>query len=560
MIFLLIFAIVSTLIGFFFLWRRYPVKSILRSKSHLESVFDSVPIPIAVVTKDYKLIRVNKTYVSDLGKNFSDVLDSPCYNFFKQEQKPCEFCILKEVFEKKKSMVKKSVLLKTDNKEKYYDIQFFPIFNFDSTQVESVVEYLVDVTDEVIAREQLKQAKHKIETAYETLNEEMYLAREIQLSILPTSFPQLEGAVIAANYNPVDSVGGDLYDFIDLGEYRYGVFIGDVSGHGLPAAFIGAMAKMSFFTHSKTNLSPKEVMKKVNDDLCKNISTGHYLTGFYGILNLNDNSFTYTRASHPYPLLIHADGTTEDLDTNGLFIGMVKDTEYEEKKVMLSQGDKIFLFTDGLYEHYDKNVDMLGQNRFNEILKESSDLPTQDIPRNVFDKVHSYYGKTNLSDDRSLVVISVTEKSREERFRLLCNFNPDEEIVVATFYTFKDSEQYLSMILREMDKLGYPDKSIRRMKVSITELFSNAIEHGNKNDPTKKVDIAFVVNDTMTKVACVDEGDGFKISDVPDPTLDENIAKDRGRGLFIMNNFVDKLLQNEKGNRVTIIKYKMLPE
>jgi serine/threonine-protein kinase RsbW len=94
------------------------------------------------------------------------------------------------------------------------------------------------------------------------------------------------------------------------------------------------------------------------------------------------------------------------------------------------------------------------------------------------------------------------------------------------------------------------------MKIVATELFANAIEHGNKDDATKKLDIAFVVDAEKVKIACVDEGDGFRIESVPDPTTEENLLKDRGRGIHIIKNFADVVLQNDKGNRVTIIKYK----
>jgi serine/threonine-protein kinase RsbW len=106
-----------------------------------------------------------------------------------------------------------------------------------------------------------------------------------------------------------------------------------------------------------------------------------------------------------------------------------------------------------------------------------------------------------------------------------------------------------------MDNQGYADDTIRKMKITLTELLVNALHHGNRKDPTKKVTVGHMVDKNRTVISVLDEGDGFDPAKVPDPTLPENLIKDSGRGLYIVRCYVDDLLFNTKGNRVTIIKH-----
>lgn len=543
-------------VAFWILWRKFPIHLIVRSKRHLESIFDSIPDPIAIIDRNFKLRRINSAYASQAKRRFQDIIGGFCHAFFPKCDNVCEECLLGKVFKDGAPHQFTGRQLTREGQERFYDFYFFPLRDKRAGEVVSITEYIKDVTEETIAKRDLEAAKKSVEEAYAFLREEIELAKEIQQNILPNKWPELEGMRIDASYAPADSVGGDLYDFIMLGNYRLGVFLGDVSGHGLPAAFVAAMTKMLLYTHSRNEYSTKRALERVNRDLNRNLSTGHYLTATYGILDLNNNTFTFTRASHPFPLLVHADGTMEQLDTSGMFVGMVEEAQYGEKTIQLQQHDRLYFFTDGFYEFQTPKRKMIGREGFSEMLRCMQDVPVSQVADAVNAKIHEYYGSDKLDDDRSMIVLEITEKSRIDRFRLLFDFTKEEDIVVATFFTYMEAESYISMILREMDRHGYRDEMIRRMKVVVAELFANALEHGNRNDPGKKVDIAYVVDGRQVKIACIDEGDGFDVDSVPDPTLSENITKDRGRGIHIMKNFADEISQNEIGNRVTIVKYK----
>jgi serine/threonine-protein kinase RsbW len=105
-----------------------------------------------------------------------------------------------------------------------------------------------------------------------------------------------------------------------------------------------------------------------------------------------------------------------------------------------------------------------------------------------------------------------------------------------------------------MDNQGFADDAIRKMKITLTELLVNAIDHGNNKDCSKRVTVGHLIDKSRVVVSVMDEGEGFDPAAVPDPTLPENLVKDSGRGLFIVRCYVDSLSFNEKGNRITIVK------
>lgn len=540
----------------FLLKFKYPIGKIIRSKHHLEFIYDSIPDPIVTIEKDFRISRVNRAFAEYTKKRFPEIIGRKCHDVFFDQSSICEGCPLQEVFTsgRKHKLIRK--MENADGKECYFHFFLFPARSKQSGEIVSVVEYIQDVTKEIEAKERLETAKTDLEVAYQQISNEVDMAREIQEGILPKKYPKIDGVQFTAKYCPIEAVGGDLYDFIDLGNFRIGIFMGDVSGHGLPSAFIGAMSKMALYSHTKPDCSPKEVMARMNVDLNHNISTGHYLTGFYGILDLGDNSFTYTRASHPYPIVVRKDGTINKLDTSGIFIGMVEDPDYKEETIYLNKGDRLYLFTDGYFEIYRGKEVVLGYDDFTDLLRDVSSMPLTKSIEKIEDIVQGYYDDVGVSDDRSIVGVEITEDSRIERFRLLCDFNSNEEIVVGTFNTVEEGEQYVSMVLKEMDVHGFMDQTIRHMKVVLYELIANAAEHGNKFDDQKRIDLAYSVDNQRVKVSVVDEGHGFHHKDIPDPTLEENILKDRGRGIFIIREFVDEVKQNPTGNRTTIIKYK----
>jgi serine phosphatase RsbU (regulator of sigma subunit)/anti-sigma regulatory factor (Ser/Thr protein kinase) len=397
----------------------------------------------------------------------------------------------------------------------------------------------------------LKEARYQLGRINSELDEELETAQRIQEGLLPKELPELVNLSSAAVYIPAGKVGGDLYDIITTPRQKIAILIYDVSGHGIPAALIGAMAKMLFAHYIEKTDSPAEVFRQVNQQLCRFIRTEQYLTAFLGMLDPVNNVLTYARAGHVPPLVYHAgDRTVTRLDSKGFFIGhtaLLSIAEYCNDTVRLEPHDKLLFYTDGLTEGYNGKGMLYGTNRLKKLFTGCGKADVRTVIEEVVNNQMTFREGTPLRDDFTVLCIQIGDSQR-----LLADsgFSAEEEPSILVATQLSEIDQVCSVILREMDRHGYPDKNIKQMKICIFEMMTNAILHGNRSSPDKKVLVFYKVAAADVVVSVVDEGGGFDYTAIPDPLSPENRRRDHGRGLFLIRHYLDEVTFNETGNRI----------
>ncbi|MGZ4816413.1 MAG: GAF domain-containing SpoIIE family protein phosphatase [Terriglobales bacterium] len=190
-------------------------------------------------------------------------------------------------------------------------------------------------------------------------------ARFIQESLLPKSSPFVPGVVFEALTVPAGEVGGDWYDYIDLGNDRWGVVLADVSGKGMGAALLMSATRGILRSLATTSGSPAEVLGRLNCVLKDDFPSGRYVTMIYGVFDVASRTFTFANAGHPHPLFIH-DGQAELIDVeSGLPLGL-GETSYRERTLELKKTAKLLLYSDGISEATDANDQEFGSGRIRE--------------------------------------------------------------------------------------------------------------------------------------------------------------------------------------------------
>jgi len=186
------------------------------------------------------------------------------------------------------------------------------------------------------------------EGEWRSLTEEMQAARRIQSSILPASVPRVAGFSVAARYSPMTAVAGDYYSFPETGPDRMGVIVADVMGHGVPAALVASMVKVSVFASVERREHPSEIISDLNKTLCKEAS-GQLATAVYILMNSATGLGRYTAAGQPPPLLWRrATQTLDSLDAAGLLLGIRSEEHFCDQEFRFSAGDRLLLHSDGL--------------------------------------------------------------------------------------------------------------------------------------------------------------------------------------------------------------------
>jgi serine phosphatase RsbU (regulator of sigma subunit) len=404
-------------------YRKYPLHLILKSKGDLQDMIDGIGDPLVVISNDFKVKRANKAYITLIDKNFADTIGQSCFSLLRNQSKPCDDCLLQSALTSKNNT--KIEHTAHPSGKGSLSISFSPFDLRLEDNAHCVVEHIRDISllenlklDLEKKNHSLANAMKNLKAAQQNIHDELRLARLIQQGILPKEAPSIPGFKIAVTYHPITDVGGDIYDFIQFSPTRLGVFVGDASGHGLAAAFIGTISKMSLYNHSKQEMPVSELVTKINQDLLNNIHTGHYLTCFWGILDLENHEFTFCRAGHPAPLLIKSNGTIIQLKTRGTFLGLIHDTTFDQESITFENGDRFFMFTDGIYEVLEssnKKGDMLGYDRFAKLLAGCNNQPFNKIISEIQHQLRSY----TYEDDYTLMVIEITAPKKVKETGLI---------------------------------------------------------------------------------------------------------------------------------------------
>ena len=204
---------------------------------------------------------------------------------------------------------------------------------------------------------------------------ELMAATKIQSSLLPNifpAFPQREDFEVFANMRPAKGVSGDFYDFYLFGD-KLAFVIADVSGKGVPAALFMMTAKSVIKNAFSSSADIREVVRKVNNELCENNVALMFVTAFLGIIDLKEGVMTYVNAGHTPPLLKHDFGTFEYINIrNNCILGIIPNADFEKQEMNLEKGDILFMYTDGVTEAMDSYGNLYGSKRLKDVLNKEN--------------------------------------------------------------------------------------------------------------------------------------------------------------------------------------------
>jgi len=243
----------------------------------------------------------------------------------------------------------------------------------------------------------------------EDYTQELIQARKIQMGMLPQSVPKISGFQIAAHSSPAVAVGGDFYDFIQLGDNKMGIVIGDAVGHGIAAALLMTMTLTDFRSMAPRYVSAAEVLNSVNRRLMQCMQTRAFVTSIYAVLDRTSNRLTCAMAGMQ-PLLIKAkSGECISIEPSDLPLGASRKIQYQSSSVQMEMGDTLVLYTDGIPESVNENDEFYSFERLEKTLAENSGADAQELLDAVITDVRQFSGDHPQEDDITMVALKATE-------------------------------------------------------------------------------------------------------------------------------------------------------
>jgi len=244
-------------------------------------------------------------------------------------------------------------------------------------------------------------------TKVDEYTREMATARKIQQYLLPDVPPDLRGVRMACCSIPAHLVGGDYYDFFRWDDSSIDLVIADVSGHNLGAALIMVETRSVLRAHAFRSGNAGDALAVVNELLYDDLTrTELMISMFYAKLSAETRLLTYANGGHNPPLLLRCgqEGYIE-LDADGMVLGVQKGVEFEEKNILLKEGDVLTFYTDGITESQNDSGEMFGVERLYQAVYAYRGAPPEGIIDGVLQRVHDFSGRMDLQDDVSLVIL-----------------------------------------------------------------------------------------------------------------------------------------------------------
>ncbi len=284
--------------------------------------------------------------------------------------------------------------------------------------VESQDEFgqLANIFNDMTAKIQDSQ-KGMMET--ERMQKEMQVAQEIQHTLLPREFPQIEGYEIGATYRAAKEVGGDYYDFFWVDPTTLGIVVADVSGKGVPGSLVMTMIRTAMRLEARGNRSSSSVLGKVNQHVTADMKRGMFVTMFYIILDSRNRSINFSSAGHN-PMILYREKTKEVyfLKPKGFPVGIdLPEADMFEKsmalqKVSLEKNDMLVIYTDGITEAMNPESDQFGEDRLTKVIKENSHLTPAEFVEKLNEAVAQFTRGAEQNDD--ITVVAIKEKMKAE--------------------------------------------------------------------------------------------------------------------------------------------------
>ncbi len=404
-------------------------------------------------------------------------------------------------------------------------------------------KYIKELTETVASKERMES--------------ELRIAHEIQMGIVPKTFPAFPGRNefdIYAVLEPAKEVGGDFYDFFFIDQAHLCFVIGDVVGKGVPAALFMAMTKTLLKSMAKENVNPDEVLNKVNKEISYENSSCMFITIFCAVLDTKSGELCYTNAGHNPPFLCRNKDKPQFLvGGKSSAIGIDENSVFKKECLILNPGDTILMYTDGVTEAFDADRRQFLESGLETELAHLQNAPAQELVKGILEKVKYFSRQTEQSDDLTLLALKYF--SEDKKFQAPMDKSASFRLknAISEIGRLKD----FGLSFAKASNLA--GEFIADVNLALEEIASNIILYGYADKFEHWISVNLSLNSDGLIVEIIDDAGPFNPLEYPPPDISKPL-EDRGiggLGIHIVRNVMQDLeYRREQDKNILIMKKK----
>jgi PAS domain S-box-containing protein len=428
----------------------------------------------------------------------------------------------------------------------YEEMTVTPVFD-EKDQITQFVAIKQDISERKRLEEILIREKERME-------EELNVAKDIQMSMLPLNFPPFpkrNEIDIHAHLIPAREVGGDFYDFYFLDENHICFLVGDVSGKGVPAALMMAVTKTLLKSRAGNDKSTASILTHVNNEIAKENDAYIFITIFIAILNLSTGELVYSNAGHN-PSYIIRPGNQPPIkmsDLHGPVVGAMEQMSYKESRITIHREDMVVAYTDGVTEAQNSNDELYSDKRFAQFLQNWEFSNARVLVNDIVESVKLYEEGTEQFDDITILALQYMQ-------------DPDSVVSDSISFTIINKIEEINTATEQFEKFceknGISFSVTQKINVVFDELLINIIMYGHKDELDHEIEIDVELKGNRLVVIITDDGIPFNpfSQSSPDTKLSFEERKIGGLGIHIVKNLMDEYTykRNVNKNIITLVK------
>src|SRR5215467_2897246 len=397
-----------------------------------------------------------------------------------------------------------------------------------------------------MTRRLAESIEHLKETtaAKERIESELKIAHEIQMSMVPKIFPPFPDRKefdIFATLVPAKEVGGDLYDLFFIDDDHLCFAVADVSGKGVPASLFMAVTKTLFKATAGNGGTPGEILARLNAEICRDNESCMFVTLFCAILNIRTGQVDYGNAGHNLPYYLHRDGVSLLKNPGGRALGLVAQSPYASGRMILSPGEALLLYTDGVTEAMDSRNTLYSDQRLAQFLGTHRGSAPRQIISDLVSDVRHFAGAAPQSDD--ITVLALLYFGTEEKVR--------EALEIKLTNKVSELDRFNQTLAEFGRRHGLAPRVVHDLNLALEEILTNIISYGYTDNREHEIRVSLSAQPGEVRAEVQDDGQPFNPLEVPEPDTTKPLEERAigGLGIHIVRKLMDSLEYKRQGER-----------